>query len=246
MAIIKTSGLISDIKGSINGSTFQRSAAGLTMRSKPTSVGRGSNAQLNVRNLNGQLNFAWSNLTDSQRTQWSSFANFTNGIGKTNQRNNSANTGKTQFFAVNFWLLQYGKPILSVPTFVVPEASFTPCPPLFTESETLQDYVGSLDTTQQILVTRVSLPQSLSTNTANTGFRTLVYSQVDGNTQSWFDAYEAVYGIQPKINYKYWISLQVVNFVTGAISPETKQLVLYTGIPPGIGTMEIESTFVVG
>lgn len=246
MAIIRTSGIVNDIKGSINGSTFQRSAAGLTMRSKPSNVGRGSNAQLNVRNINGQLNFAWSNLTDAQRTQWSSFANFTNGIGKTNQRNNSANTGKTQFFAVNFWLLQYGKDILATPTFVTPEASFTPCPPLFTSSETLQNYVGTLDITQQILVTRVSLPQSLATNTANTGFRTLVYNQVNGDTQSWFAAYEAVYGIQPKVNYKYWISLQVVNFITGAISPETKQLVLYNAAPAGIGEMIIESTFIVG
>ncbi len=247
MAIIKTSGLINDIKGSINGTTFQRSAAGLTMRSKPVSVGRGSNAQLNIRNLNAQLNYYWSNLTDSQRAVWASFANFTNGIGKTNNAVNSANTGKTQFFAVNFWLLQYGKPYIVTPSFVLPLAGFSPCPPLFTESATLTNYVGSLDTSQQILVTRVSLPQQLATRTANTGFRTLVYVQVDGDTQNWFDAYEGVYGIQPVYGYKYWISLQVVNFITGAISPESKQLVLY--IDPatiGIGSMIIGSTFVVG
>ncbi len=247
MAIIKTSGLINDIKGSINGTTFQRSASGLVMRSKPSSVGRGTNSQLNVRNLNAQLNFYWSNLTDSQRAVWASFANFTNGIGKTNNAVNSANTGKTQFFAVNFWLLQYGKPYLVTPSFVLPLEAFAPCPPFFTTSISLQNYVGTLDTTQQILVTRVSLPQQLATRTANTGFRTLVYEQVDGDTQSWFSAYEGVYGIQPVYGYKYWISLQVVNFVTGAISPESKQLVQY--IDPGtlgIGTMTIGSTFVVG
>ncbi len=246
MAIIKTSGLINDIRGSINGSTFQRSASGLVMRSKPTSVGQGTNSQLNVRNLNAQLNYSWSNLTDAQRAVWASFANFTNGIGKTNNAVNSANTGKTQFFAVNFWLLQYNKPILVTPIFTTPEAAFTPCPPFFTESNILTNYVGNLDTTQQLLVTRVSLPQQLATRTANTGFRTLVYIQVDGDTQSWFDAYEAVYGIQPIVGYKYWISLQVVNFVTGAISPETRQLVLYASPTDiGIGTMIIGSTFIV-
>lgn len=249
MAIIKTSGLINDIKGSINGSTFQRSAAGLIMRSKPVSVGRGTDSQQNIRQINAQLNFAWSNLTDAQRSVWASFSNFTNGAGKTNRRNNSANTGKTQYFAVNFWCLQYAKPLIVTPTFNLPEQAVIPCPPLFTSSDNLQDYVGNLDTTQQILVTRVSLPQSLSTNTANTGFRTLVYSQVGGSSQSWFNAYEAVYGIQPIPNKKYWISLQVINFITGCISPETKQLVLYTGVLPpdhGIGFMVIGSTFIVG
>ncbi len=246
MAIIKTSGLINDIKGSINGTTFQRSAAGLTMRSKPSSVGRGSNAQLNVRNLNAQLNYYWSNLTDSEREVWASFANFTNGIGKTNNAVNSANTGKTQFFAVNFWLLQYGKPVLVTPTFVTPEASVTPCPPFYTRSDSLQNYVGTIDTSKHILVTRVSLPQSLATNTANTGFRTLVYPQSNGSVQSWFGAYEEVFGIQPILNYKYWIQLQVVNFITGAISPVSKQLVLYTSNPSGgIGTMIIGSSFIV-
>jgi hypothetical protein len=247
MAIVTTSALISNIKGSINGSTFQRNAAGLAVRSKPKPVGKGTNAQFNVRNINAQLNFYWTNLTDAQRNVWASFAVYCNGAAKTNNQVNSANTGKTQFFAVNFWLLQYGKPYLVGPTFTPALQALTICPPYFTESDSLQNYVGNLDTTQEILVTRVSLPQSLSTNTANTGFRTLVYSQVDGDTQSWFDAYKEVFGIFPVLNKKYWISLQVVNFVTGAISPESKQLVLYTEpSTTGIGSMAIGSTFIVG
>ena len=247
MAVVKLSGLVNDIRGSVNGTTFQKGNGGLIMRSKPSSVGAGTNSQLNIRNINAQLNYAWQNLTDAQRTVWASFATFTNGAGITNQSKTSANTGKTQFFAVNFWCLQYGKALVIAPTFTVPEQSFTICPPLFTSSSVLTDYVGALDTTQQILVTRVSLPQQLATNTANTGFRTLVYSQVDGSTQSWFAAYEAIYGFPPKLNYKYWISLQVVNFITGAISPESRQLVLYTPAPAiGIGVMVVGSTFIVG
>lgn len=247
MASIKTSGLISDIRGSINGSTFQRSASGLTMRNKPRSVGNGTQPQNLIRQYNAQLNFAWENLTDSQRKTWASFSVFTNGQGKTNRQKNSANTGKTQFFAVNMWLLQYGKTIIESPTFSLPLEAVIPCPPLFTESETLMNYVGDLDTSQEILVTRVSLPHSLSTNTANKGFRTLVYDQIDGDTQDWAQAYLDTFGIELIVNKKYWISLQVVNFVTGAISPISKQLVLYTGVTPatGVGAMEIGSTFIV-
>lgn len=247
MAIITTSGLITNIRGSIGGTTFQRSGGGLSARNKPISVGRGTTAQLTVRHINAQLNFSWTNLLQSQRDVWSSFAVFNNGQGITNTGRKSANTGKTQFFAVNMWCLQYSKPIVVTPQFVPPEQAFIPCPPLFIESDNLMNYVGNLDTTQQILVTRISLPQSLSTLTANTGFRTLIFNQIDGDEQDWASAYVKVYGIPLVGQKKYWISLQVVNYVTGAISPITKQLVLFTAITPteGIGFMVIGTTFIV-
>jgi hypothetical protein len=247
MAIIKTSGLISDIRGSINGSTFQRSASGLVMRSKPVSVGRGTNSQNNIRNINSQLNFAWQNLSQAQRDLWGSYAIFLNGPGISHTGSKSANTGRTQFFGVNFWLLQYGKSILNVPTFTTALAPAIPCPPLFNQSDTLQNSSYNLNPAQEILVTRVSLPQSLATNTANTGFRTLVYTQVHGTIQNWLTAYFNTFGINLMPNKKYWVSYMVVNFITGAISAETKSLVLFTGTPtpPAIGTMVIGSTFIV-
>jgi hypothetical protein len=247
MAIIKTSGLISDIRGSINGSTFQRSASGLVMRSKPVSVGRGTNSQNNIRNINSQLNFAWQNLSQAQRDLWSSYATFLNGSGVTHNGTRAANTGRTQFFGVNFWLLQYGKSILNVPTFTSALAPAIPCPPLYNQSDTLQNNTYSLNPTSEILVTRVSLPQSLATNTTNTGFRTLVYPQVAGYTQNWLTAYFNTFGINLMTNKKYWISYMVVNFITGAIGSESKSLVLFTGTPtpPAIGTMVIGSTFII-
>jgi len=107
MAIVQTGAVVTHIKGSVAGNTFQRSAAGLTIRSKPKPVGQGSNAQQSQRNIIAKLNWYWTNLTDANRQQWSSFAVYTNGVGKTNKQNLSANTGKTQFFAVNSWLLIY-------------------------------------------------------------------------------------------------------------------------------------------
>jgi hypothetical protein len=247
MAIVTTSGLISHIKGSMAGSTFQRSAAGLTMRKKPIPVGQGTNAQQAQRNIISKLTFLWSNLTDAQRQQWSSFAIYTNGVGITNKRNASANTGKTQYFAVNSWLLIYGKTPLDVPIITPPLAQNVPCPPYFVKSDDMGKTTLSLDTSQEILVTQVSLPQSPSTQTANTGFRTLVYPQVDGTTQDWSTAYLNQYGVPLTIGKRYWVQLQVVNFQTGAISPSAKALILYMPTPSlGIGGMIIGSTFIVG
>lgn len=246
MAQVQLSGLVSHIKGSIAGTTFQSSASGLTMRKKPIPVGRGTNQQFAQRNIVAQLAYTWENMTDAQRALWASFANFSNGVGKTNKANKSANTGKTQFTAVNSWLLQYGKSIITNPTINLPPAQPIPCPPFYTVSLDLGKSTYSLDTTQEILVTQVSLPQSAGTNTTNTGFRTLVYPQVDGTTQNWSTAYFNTFGVNLTIGKKYWIQLSVVNFITGTISPKGKMLVLYD-TPPGlgIGTMIVGSTFIV-
>ncbi len=246
MAIIQLSGLVSNIRGSVAGSTFQNSAGGLTMRKKPVPVGRGTNAQQAQRNIIAQLNFLWNSMTVAQRQQWSSFAIFTNGVGKTNRQRSSANTGKTQFMAVNSWLLIYSKfPVLS-PTIITPNQQAIPCPPFFDQSDNLGKTTYDLDTATEILVTQVSLPQSVGTNTNNTGFRTLVYTQIDGTTQDWSAAYLAQFGINLELGRRYWIQLSVVNYITGAISPKAKALVLYTATPSlGIGLMVIGSTFIV-
>lgn len=246
MAIVQTSALISDIRGSINGTTFQRGNGGLIMRNKPLNVGRGSNAQQKIKDYNSILNNAWLSLSEVKRNVWAAFSNYTNGNGLTTNKVKSSNTGKAQFYTVNFWLLTYGKEILIQPTFNVPETIVIPCPPFYDRSTTLQNYVGNLDTTKQILITRVSLHQSISTKTSNTGFRTLVYTQVDGDTQDWTTAFTNVYGVPLIANKKYWISYQVLNFITGSISAISKSLVLYNpSTTGGIGFMEIGSTFVV-
>lgn len=235
MAVITLSGLISSIKGSVNGSTFQRSAAGTIVRNKPKSVGKGSFAQRNVRSITSTLNGAWRDLTDSQRNAWAYMSSFANGSNLTTKGNRSANTGKMQFLAVNFFLLQYGKSIVTDPSIGSTEAAFLPCPSDYQSSSNLMNYTGVLDTTEQVLITKVSLPQSNSTNTANTGMRTLVYSQVDGSQQDWSQAYFDTYGIVPPWNYKYWIELQVVNFVTGALSAPSRRLISYTAPSTALG-----------
>lgn len=247
MAIIQTSALVSHIRGSIAGNTFQNSASGLTVRKKPLPVGKGSNPQALQRNNIARLTFLWENATPEERQQWSSFAVYTNGVGKTNRQRTSANTGKTQFMAVNSWLLIYGKDPIMSPTITPPLLQPVPCPPLYVESNNLGETTYNLDTSEEILVVQVSLPQSAGTNTNNTGFRTLVYGMVDGFTQDWEEAYFNTWGYNLTLGKRYWIQLIVVNFVTGAISPKGRQLVLYTEPEPtGIGTMIIGSTFIVG
>lgn len=245
MAIITPSALVSNIRGKIGGTVFQGSTQGILMRNKPSKIGNGSQSQQNVRHINAQLNYAWSSFSVNERLVWQAFADYVNGVGITKKGKRSSNTGKLHFMAINFYCLLYGKNIITAPTFTPPPSIVIPCPPLLTESNTLMNYIGSIDTTHEILVTKISLPQSNPTRTTNTGFRTLVYPQVDGDTQDWATAYLNQYGISLIVNRYYWISLQVVDFIKGTISPEAKQLVLLTETL-GIGSMIIEDTFIVG
>jgi len=244
MAIITPSALISNIKGKIGGTVFQGSTQGISMRNKPTKLGVGSQSQQRIRQINAQLNYSWSTMTNDQRNVWSAFNTFVNGVGKSANQKITANSGRMQFMSVNFFCLLYGKSIIIAPTFTTPESINVPCPPLFTSSDTLMDYTVNLDTTTQILVTRVSLPQSNPTKTTNTGYRTLVYDQIDGLSQDWSDAYQKTFGINLIPGKYYWVSLQVVNFITGTVSPVAQQLVLLNA-SGGIGSMIIGSTFIV-
>jgi hypothetical protein len=246
MAIIQLSGLVSDIRGSIGGNTYQRSAGGMVVRSKPKPVGRGTNSQFNQRNIISQLNFLWNSLTDTQRSQWSSFAQYTNGVNRTNNQRTTGNNGKTQFFAVNSWLLLYGYTFISVPTFAPPLNVLPPYIDAQGKSDNLGRIVGNLDVATQFLVVQVSLPQSFTTVTANTGFRTMVFTSVDGSVQDWTVAYLNQFGLSLEYGRKYWVSTRVVDYVNGNISAEAKALILYEASSGGgIGSMVVGSTFIV-
>lgn len=247
MAIITTSALVSNISGSINGSTFQRGNGGLIMRNKPSVIGSKTLNQ-NPQRLNlAYLTTVWEGFTDAQRKTWQDYANFINGVGITNRNNRSGSSGKNQFIAINSWLLIYNKPILDAPTFLAPLAPISPYYNSAFESDDLGKTVGALDTASCILVTQVSLATSASTYKTNKGYRTLVYPQVDGTTQNWYAQYKNYYGVNCVSGKKYWVLLKVVNFLTGQISSDSEALILYTGSPSyGIGTMIVGSTNIVG
>jgi len=78
MARVKYGSLVTDISGSIGGSTFQRSSYGNTLRNKPIPTRATSPAQLLVRQYMKQAHDAWTALTAAERTQWQQFTTFSN------------------------------------------------------------------------------------------------------------------------------------------------------------------------
>jgi hypothetical protein len=70
MARIKTSGILSEISGSVSGMTFQQSLSGLTLRKKPLPLKINTGAQLNQRSSISYLQNLWFSLSQIDRNKW--------------------------------------------------------------------------------------------------------------------------------------------------------------------------------
>lgn len=86
MALIKLGPTVTDIRGSIAGTTFSRNRYGNYIRARTTPVNPNSERQQAVRNIMAYVVQAWySVLTAGQRAAWSVYAdacNFTNKLGE--------------------------------------------------------------------------------------------------------------------------------------------------------------------
>lgn len=75
MALIETSALINDIRGSVGGNTFARNRGGLYARARRVPLNPRSVRQTAVRSVFGDLSQVWANtLTEAQRTAWRTYA----------------------------------------------------------------------------------------------------------------------------------------------------------------------------
>ena len=76
MALIKTSGLISDIVGKISGTVFQRTQGGLIARNQSGKIN--SNTERSNTHKVGMITAqnAWMGLTNAERTLWQTYALF--------------------------------------------------------------------------------------------------------------------------------------------------------------------------
>lgn len=72
MAKVKFSGLISEMRGKLNGSVFARNRGGAYIRTKVTPSNPKTDAQVQARALLAEFSQAWRGLTQAQRDSWSS------------------------------------------------------------------------------------------------------------------------------------------------------------------------------
>lgn len=75
MARIIYSGLVDSIRGSIQGTTFQRNAYGYTIKGKPNMVNPNTSRQNRRKRTFSGASQAWRTLSDGERSAWDAYAN---------------------------------------------------------------------------------------------------------------------------------------------------------------------------
>lgn len=112
-ATVKLGAIITDIAGSIGGTTFSRSNAGLTVRNKWLPSRSRTSKQSNSSNLQRQLAKIWNELTGEQKAAWDTLAGsytFHNKVG-----DEVPATGNIVFMNLNRYLLLTGNSPQSIP-----------------------------------------------------------------------------------------------------------------------------------
>jgi hypothetical protein len=106
MALITLSGLLTDITGSIGGTTFQNTGAGLIARNKPMARKSASPSQSRARQFTGTFTQRWRDLTLVQKLAWDAFATAHTKVNRFGQSKNLS--GFAWFESVNYNLTRAG------------------------------------------------------------------------------------------------------------------------------------------
>lgn len=227
MAVIQTGAVISDIRGSVGGTTFQRLGSGLTMRNKPLPVGGKSFGQSNVKNANSIVAEAYNELTDEQRDLWQSFSDFCNGSGVTGKGRKSSSSGRLMYFEVNVPLTLMGISRVDDPVFTgrpdpigvsVTSAGVAADP---------EEFTRSVDVPNEYIVFQISKPLTSGSRIGSRQYRNLYFSQAVGDTQDWFNAFQSVYGFGFQSNAWYNCCTWAIDVTSGRLSAKTYQQFFY-------------------
>ncbi len=117
MARITLSGIATDLRGSVGGSTFQQSQGGLVMKNKSNNIKRISLKASTTKGFSQYLNQTWRMLTEPKRLQWNQYASFL----AQQQHNNPGLfiSGQNIFFRYNYYQLAIFQTYVDVPVFGV-------------------------------------------------------------------------------------------------------------------------------
>jgi len=220
MALIKTSAVISDISGKLNGSVFQRSLGGIILRTKSTSINRKTTAQLFQRAGVKAMQQKWFSLSSSDVNAWNAYAVYRN---KSQRRNITLKqSGQNLFVAENSvrYNLQSWIANLSPITISTPNFNPQPAPPLL---DSIQSSGGvlyfvtpySITDTDEYWYIKLSRPLTYTQASQYNPLKVIPYGQVSGSVQEINVGYLQMFGILPQngdyLNYEFCLNSTTSN-----------------------------------
>jgi len=169
MARIKLGPALTDISGSVGGTTFQRSRFGMTMRAKPLPLKSETPAQMTIRRHIAFLQGAWQALTPAKRLQWDRYIDFS---GQTIRRDKSVLTsGQALFINYQLFLRLYNKPLLTDLAYI-PMPAYNPLQNIAVDAGVyLLSFSGSIVHTVYFFLCKLTAPRHQSQAFSPRGLR---------------------------------------------------------------------------
>ena len=217
MALIKTGSIISDIRGKVKGTVFQRTAGGLTLRSQSAPINKNSNRQTKTRNFTNILQQQWRLLSPEERQTWLQFTNF----NPIQQKRNSELfiNGQQAFIKLNSYRLEYGFTILTTPQFSKCET--TPVdisiqlagPNLFVRTDRV------MNSRFEFIVLFMTVNLIPTINNPGSRFKLIKFTTTNSDNFNIKDEYKAIFGILPKRESKIFFKFTNADKFSGLLFP---------------------------
>lgn len=199
MARVKTSALISDISGKLNGSVFQRTQGGLCIRNQSGRI-NSNTARSNLRKVGmSNIQYEWQQLTDPERLLWQTYATYLN---KKQKNNLSLNINGHQLF-INVNSIRYDlsaentlfQPwLLSTPVLAPLPQPLNIILVVINFGEITVTFDRAIDDTKEVVVLYLSRPLSASQMSPNQKMILMKSETLNGTDFICTDYYESVYG----------------------------------------------------
>jgi hypothetical protein len=210
MARVTYGALVTELKGSIGGTTFQTNKYGFSAKNKSFPGSFQSPGRLKMRQALNHVVQLWSTLTDAQRTQWSTFATT---FPQPTKHNSSAMLSGYALF-VKFNTLRYagdGSTAL-VPSFTLPTLpTFTPT--AFISGGDLNINLSASPVTLALAVNpSLSAAVKATTNFIGTRTRLMYLTIADASPINLEPDYRNAFGVDPVSGDFIFIRLQLFGY----------------------------------
>lgn len=219
MANIQTGSLVTNISGSIGGTTFQRGTHGLIARNKSYPPNFNTPDQNYCRALLVQLQTEWQKLSDTQRVTWQAWAKFQN--LKSGKFTSIDFYGQEAFIQTNFYSLQNGLTLITDPVFTA--YSLNPTAYAFSHepaSLTLNVSTTLVGNVYQPVV-QISAPQMSSRNAPSGQLKNCYASYITDNQFSINVDYIKAFGKVPTIGQMVFATIGLIQLSNRALSAFT-------------------------
>jgi hypothetical protein len=221
MARVMTSAIVSDVRGKVGGSVFQRSAQGLSLRTHTTPVNTRTASQMSNRSMLYQLQVAWMALSADARLSWDAWSQYQN--LSTGYFSTSKMTGQQAYIQLNRYRLMLGLARLDAPVFTPYDLPLFSITLSANDGNLTIDFVGMTDHTAYYPIIRFSSIIPPSRNNTSVPLRFVAGSWAATQIWAFGVNYITVFGHTPVTGERLILETGVLQTSNSTLSVFTKQ-----------------------